>query len=200
MKKLLVPFCIAIIIFNACTPTPKQNTKSEKKENYISEKSIEELATEVLLILKNKEYPKLSTYAHPDKGIMFVPYGYIDTNEVNIIAANKFLDISGYEEYHWGSFDGSGDSINLSIEEYFEKFVYDKPYIDSAQTFTDSTISTGNIKNNLKDIFPNSRYVDYYIKGTEQYAEMDWKDLRLVFEKHNGHNYLVAIIHYEWTI
>ena len=60
--------------------------------------------------------------------------------------------------------------------------------------------NNGNSINNLKDIYQNSEVVEFYHKGSDEYAGMDWRVLRLVFDEYQGKRYLVAIISDQWTV
>ena len=61
-------------------------------------------------------------------------------------------------------------------------------------------MGVGNTYENLNIFFPDAKVAEYYIPGTEKYAHLDWKSLRLVYEIYKGKYYLVAIVHNQWTI
>ena len=54
---------------------------------------------------------------------------------------------------------------------------------------------------NQFEIYDNPIVVEYYFPGfNPEYEGMDWKSLRLVFEKYEDSWKLVGIIHNQWTI
>ena len=65
----------------------------------------------------------------------------------------------------------------------------------------DQTVGQGNTINNIIEVYPEAVVVEYHFEGFDpQYAGMDWRSLRLVFEESGGTWYLVGIVHDEWTI
>lgn len=64
----------------------------------------------------------------------------------------------------------------------------------------DSFIGNGNSINNLKEIYPQPHFTEYYFSGFDQkYNGLDWSSLRLVFKKYQNDYYLVAVIHDQWA-
>ena len=99
----------------------------------------------------------------------------------------------------WGEYDGTGARILLTFDNYFDRFIYDEDFIEYEPNY-DSIMGTGNSIENMNSVFPYARSVEYYTPGTEEYAYMDWKSLRLLYEIYRGKYYLVAVVHNEWTI
>ena len=156
----------------------------------------------VLSAMKAKDYSSLVTYFHPTTGVRFSPYGYIDTT-VNVIFTNeKFLQqFNANKQIYWGQYDGSGDSILLTVKDYFLKFVYNADYLNAEKTSLDKMIGSGNSLNNLQNIYKDCFFTESYFSGFDKkYEGMDWCSLRLVFKKHLTKFYLVGIIHDQWTI
>ncbi|NJD02611.1 MAG: hypothetical protein FIA99_08460 [Ruminiclostridium sp.] len=101
----------------------------------------------------------------------------------------------------WGSFDGSGDPINMKFSEYYKKFVYNADFLEAPQIVFNQPVQRGNSLVNLKEAYPDALSVEYHIPGIDpQYNGMDWKSLILMWEQKDGNWYLVGIIHSEWTI
>ncbi len=160
------------------------------------------VAFEVVLSLKNKEMLSLSHYVHPSKGVRFSPYGYVEVNTDLIFTAQQVEQLMmDTTEYHWGAFDGSGDPIEMTFTEYYERFVYDQDYANPEQTSNNQRIGQGNTIDNSGQIYPNATIVEYHFSGFDpQYEGMDWRSLRIVLEEDGGNWYVVGIIHDEWTI
>jgi hypothetical protein len=160
------------------------------------------LTTEVLTAVRNKDYKIFAEYIHPMLGVRFSPYAYIDTTKHVIFTHDKFLEqIKTHNKVHWGTYDGSGDSILLTIEEYFAHFVYDADFLNAQKTSLNKMIGGGNSLNNLPSVYKGCDFTESYFSGFEKkFDGMDWRCLRLVFKKHIGKFYLVGIVHDEWTI
>jgi hypothetical protein len=62
-------------------------------------------------------------------------------------------------------------------------------------------MSVGNSINNINTAYPKSDYIENYFSGfNKKYEGMDWRALRLVFQKEGDRYYLVGIVHDQWTI
>ena len=193
MKKLSLIF-LTIFIFSL---------SYSKKNVYTSEDYSELLKTtnnQVIELIKNKNVKNLSEHIHPKKGVLFSPYSYIPY-EGNVILTKKNIakTYDENEKLTWGVYDGTGEKIFLTFDEYYDKFIYNADFINSVPNY-DSIMGIGNSIENTNKYFPNTKTVEYYVYGTKKYSELDWKSLRLVYEEYKGKYYLVAIIHNQWTI
>ena len=164
-------------------------------------------AAEIVTALKNWDTRELTAYVHPEQGLRFSPYTYVRAgqeppeNQDLVFPAEHIWDFfSDYAVYHWGWFDGSGEPIEMTFEEYYGRFIYDvdfcRPDIVSFVEF----VGWGNTVNNIQDVYPDAVTIEYHFEGLEPaYAGMDWRSLRLVLEELDGTWYLVGIVHDEWT-
>ncbi len=159
-------------------------------------------ADEAIRALDSKDTKKLSELIHPDKGVRFSPYSHVDTEKDLTFSASQIEDIFyNQNKFVWGSYDGSGDPIELTFEEYFKKFIYDKNFKGASQISYNKLLGKGNTLVNIKEAYPEGNFVEYYFPGFDpQYSGMDWECLRLVLENKNGTWYLVGILHDQWTI
>jgi len=163
---------------------------------------IEERAMSVLKAIKNYDIDKLADAVHPDKGVRFSPYGYVDVENNLVFTAEEVKKLADDpKKYLWGYYDGSGEPISLSFSDYHKKFIYDVDFVNAEEIGYNKTLGHGNSLNNSFEVYKNSIIVEYYFSGFDpQYEGMDWRSLRLVFEKKNDIWYLVGIIHDQWTI
>lgn len=176
-----------------------QENQQTGEENPILPKQV---ADTVLLALKNKDMQALSSYVHPTKGLLFSPYGYIVTDTAQVFTGQQVAGLSTDSTlYHWGEFDGTGDPMEMTFADYYERFVYDQDYANAEQTSINERLGQGNTIDNILDVFPGATTVEYHFSGFDpQYEGMDWRSLRIVLEEENGQWYIVAIVHDEWTI
>ncbi len=102
----------------------------------------------------------------------------------------------------WGSYDGSGEPINLDFPAYFARFVYDRNFAQVAPGPPDVRLGKGNALDNIQLVYSPRRvmFLEYHVPGTERYNGMDWRSLRLVLEQVDERWYLIALVHDEWTI
>ncbi len=202
-----------------------QNTKSDKekleKKNLQLEKdvqslkdqipqeinkgqreAIQDMSDDVLHMLKDKDMSRLKKLVHPDKGIRFTPYSHIDANKDVKITAAQFAGLMAETKKRlWGSFDGTGDPIDMPFSEYYKKFVYDADFLEASQIVFNEPVQRGNSLVNIKETYPDAAFVEYHIPGADPGNNgMDWKSLILVWEQKDGTWYLIGIIHNQWTI
>lgn len=151
--------------------------------------------------LKQADYSSLAEIIHPDLCLRFSPYPYLREND-QVFCADQLPTLPGGEtRYLWGAYDGTGDPIQLSFDEYHQRFVYDADYLQSPVVGLNQEVSAGNALNNIPEIYPDGMIVEYHFPGFDpQYGGMDWRSLRLVFIQEGGEWFLVALVHGEWTI
>lgn len=170
--------------------------------NNSEETTIRKLSDETLYALKQKDMNSFSGYVHPDKGIRFTAYAYINTSKDIVFTKQEAKNLlSNTKKYKFGVYDGIGTDIYLTFLDYYKRFVYDQDFLNAPQVSYNSAIGGGNSINNIKSAYPDGKFVEYHFPGFEEkYDGMDWRSLRLVFEKSGSTWYLVGIVHDEWTI
>ena len=157
---------------------------------------------DVISAMKNRDFVKLSTYVHPQKGVRFSPYSYVSTQSDLVFNADKIRNGNADQtKYVWGAYDGSGFPIEKTFQQYFDSFVYYYDFANAKEISYNRSIGGGNTINNIFDAYPKSIIVEYHFPGFDpKYEGMDWQSLRLVFEESNGTWYLVGVVHDKWTI
>lgn len=162
------------------------------------------LTEDILSALKNKNYSAFANHIHPQAGIRFSPYAFIDTIRHVKFTKQKFIaEATGVEQdmIIWGEFDGTGDPIRLTLDNYLKRFVYDVDFLKPGQRSVNKFISSGNSLNNLDSVYKDCDFTESYFSGFDKkYEGHDWRALRLVFKERNKRFYLVGIVHDEWTI
>ncbi|WP_410222064.1 hypothetical protein [Pedobacter sp.] len=221
MKRYLVIFGI-FILFASCSNSSSKNeekldtislansAKEKDKQpnrsisassNNTQQDSVFKIATKILFSLKEQNYQAFSLNFHPQKGVLFSPYGFIDIKKSKRLSAKDFLEsIERNWTLTWGIYDGSGEIMQLKVIPYINKFVYSADFEKAPQKTFNNIIKQGNSKDNLKETFPEAVFVEYHFNGFDKALNgIDWQSLRLVFERFQDQYYLVAIIHDQWT-
>ena len=160
------------------------------------------LAYTVLENIRDDDFEALSGVVHPRFGVVFTPY-----TTVNLITDRRFSTAevaamgANTTTYIWGVRNGTGEPISLAPAEYFEQFVRAEDFLGSAIVGVDQIVRTGNALENIKEVFPEVRFVDFHLTGSEEdtYGINDWRSLRVGFEEYEGALKLVVIIHSTWT-
>ncbi len=161
------------------------------------------LSRQVLIAFSQHNPRYLLNFLHPEYGIRFSPYGYVDTLNDVVMDKATLLKYTGENPpaISWGSYDGSGEKIIMSFPAYINRFVYDVDFLHAPQIKLNGFIGKGNSMNNLENIYPGAEFVEYHFPGFDKkYEGMDWRSLRLVFKKMGKRYYLLGIIHDQWTI
>lgn len=160
------------------------------------------LRKEILTAIKNNDYIKFAGFIHPVDGVRFSPQGYIMIDGDQKFKKDEFINKCQQKiKIKWGAYDGSGDPIQLTIDEYFKRFVYDANFVAPKEIAINKILGKGNWHYNIKDVYNGCDFVDSYFPEIDKKMDgMDWRTLRLVFKKYNGSYCLVGVIHDEWAI
>lgn len=214
MKKLMISlFVLSLAVAckkEAGKPVPNvidsmAQAKSDNAASTVQNKAAKEAALkqandEILKALKNKDYKTFASFIHPEKGIRFSMYAFVNLKE------DKHFSKADFEKYQpsktlftWGAHDGSGDPYKATVNDYLSKWVFSKDFTTS-QYSLNKFLGGGNSLNNLKEIYPKDDFTENFIKGAEKSSEMDWKTVRFVFEEFEGKYYLIAVVNDQWTI
>jgi len=146
------------------------------------------------------DFTHLAGLVHPDRGVTFSPYAFVEPDAVTFSAA-KLKTLALGDTFVWGAYDGSGDPIDLSVADYFDKFVLNQDFSQAPLIGIDHLVQTGNTLINLSDAFPGAHFVEFNFPGSDPaYDGMDWASLRLVFEQVDGAWMLVGVVGDRWTV
>jgi hypothetical protein len=183
------------------TPTLIPSPSSTPTEAPPEPLTLEETAERVITALAEKDLVTVAEFAHPEMGVRFSPYTYVREDHL-VFTPEELTGLVGSDQVHkWGHYDGTGDPIELTFDEYFQEFVYSADFANPEEMAIDEELGWGNTINNITEFYPGSSFVEYHFSGfEEQYQGMDWESLRLVFIQEEGTWYLVGIVHDQWTI
>lgn len=164
--------------------------------------TVAEAANNILKLLKYKDMYQLSFHINQEKGLRLTPYSYVDTENDVIIRQDEIPSMLEDDSKHiFGVYDGTGEPIELTMRDYYDKFIYDKDFIEAPITGENSVIAMGNSINNIQEVYPDAFFKEYHFPGFDpQYGGLDWESLILVLEKTDSGYDLVGIVHASWTI
>lgn len=166
----------------------------------IAETKLRAISHTALTNIQAKEYDNLQELVHPSYGLRFSPYGNLTKKDIVIDKENVSDFFKDSSIKSWGNYDGTSEKIELTPDEYYQKFIIDKDFSKAKKVSFNKKLGEGNTINNINDFYRNALFIEYHFPGFEpQYMGMDWVSLRLVFAPGNGEWYLVAIVHDEWT-
>jgi uncharacterized protein YgiM (DUF1202 family) len=162
---------------------------------------------QAVLALRDQDMEQVATLVHPVKGVTFSPYTFVRglqgaPGQADLVfSRDQLRDLwTDSTVYLWGQFAGSGEPIDMTFADYYQRFVYDADFAQPDAVGFGETIGQGSTINNIPSVFPESTTIEYHFEGFDpQYEGLDWRSLRLVWEVSDGDWYLVAIVHDEWT-
>ncbi|NLN06239.1 MAG: hypothetical protein GX167_01285 [Firmicutes bacterium] len=159
-------------------------------------------ALNTMELLKNTDMAELADIVHPEKGLRFSPYFFVDLQNDKVFNAQQVARLNeDTTVYTWGIYDGIGEPIELTFNDYYDKFVYDQDFLNPHLIGNNTPIGSGNTVDNVAEAYPDGTFIEFHFTGFEPgYDGIDWRSLRLVFEQNEGKWYLVGIIHGQWTI
>jgi hypothetical protein len=165
----------------------------------ISDEALISYSRVILEAFKNDDYKTVAAFVHTTYGVVFSPYATVNLASNQVFTASQVAEFKMDNDiYVWGVYDGVGNPIELEPGEYVDRFVYNRDFLNAGTVAVDEIVKTGNSLENVTDIFPDARFVDFYVKPTSRDG-LDWASLRLGFEQYNDVWMLSFVIHSEWT-
>lgn len=167
----------------------------------ISQQTLKQQALRIQRALANKDFSRITDDIHPTRGVRFSMYAYVRPESDKVFSREQYAQYLQQSKirFTWGERDGSGEPLIIPLPTYLDTWVDGRKF-NNVNISVNKITNNGNSINNLKDIYQNSDVVEFYYKGTEEYAGMDWRVLRLVFDEYQGKRYLVAVVNDQWTV
>lgn len=213
VEAFLAPVLVAAALLAACgggappappeaapEPAPAETSRQAPAED--PPPGLLAAAREVVEALAAKDFDRLAELVDPEEGVRFSPYALVEPGDHVTLSPEELRALArgGTLERTWGDYDASAEPIELSFREYFDRFVYDAPFLEEGEVAVDERRGAGTL-DNAAQVYPDARIVEYHVPGIDpRYGGMDWRSLRLVF-RHAGDRWLlIGIIHDQWTI
>lgn len=153
-----------------------------------------ELANQTLECVKNEDFKNLEKYIHDEKGLVFAYATNIDSHSP-VFLKNQVGEFGNdYNKYVWGIGTHSDELLELTVNEYFEKYLYSEDYLNVEKISINNTIGITNAIDNVEEVFPDCIYIEFYYEGTEEYDYLDWSSLKVVMEKYDGQLKVVGLV------
>lgn len=194
--------CSASLRPSSSTPPASIQNSAVTSQASLSTTSLLRTAAHVTDALHDKDYETLASYVHPTRGVTFTPYSTVDPETDPTFSAQQIRHLAeDTTSYFWGYSDGRGEPMEMTMAEYFERFVFDADYTQAPNIGVDQIVTSGNALENVSQAYPGCRFVDFcYLSRDPVNEGMDWCSLKLVFTGEGTVWYLVGIVHGEWTI
>ncbi len=193
-------------VINTSIDSTRNATAAEKNidsmgGNQIDTALIMQLSIKILKAAKTKDYKKLVTFIDTATGIRFSPHAFIDTvHDRKFSAAEMLIVAQQKKRINWYSSLESSEPELLTIDEYFEKYIYDVDFLNAEKKSVNKFHSQSTEINNITAVYPDGVITEFFFSGFDKkYGGMDYRGLRLVFKKRQRKFYLVGVVHDKWT-
>jgi hypothetical protein len=160
---------------------------------------ITEMAHNILDLIHQGSIHELASYVHQKRGLLFSPYSIID-DKSPVFSSESLKHFDKNEVMFWGIEDGTGNDIALSFDEYYTRFLYFRDLTNSDEVNYNQLINRGNSIHNAQEKFPDAIPIEFHAHGTEEFMEMNWFSIILLFEKHSEAWFLVAVVNNRHTV
>ena len=180
------------------TQTSPEGTALDSSDNFL----LLNAACTVVQALRQQDYSTVASFVHPAKGVTFTPYSTVNPDTDQVFSREEIMNLTqDTTVYTWGSVDGRGSPIELTMADYFERYVFNADYTQVPEIGVDHILMHGNALENLSEAYPQGRFVDFCFPQLDEANEgLDWCSLKLVFEPQDTNWFLVGMVHGEWTI
>jgi len=175
--------------------------ENETKTGDLKNAEFIKLAYTVLGYIKDNDFTALASVTHPEFGVVFSPYATINLSTDKRLSAQQIATLdSDTGQYVWGVYDSTGEPINLTPAEYIEEFIPAATHMAAAVIGINQIVKSGNALENMTDVFPNVKFIDFHVPGGDNTDDINWSSLRLGFEEYDGTFMLIVIAYSTWTI
>lgn len=162
--------------------------------------SSDEAAVYFLKLIKEQNYEELS-HNISNSGLRLATSPYLSETNLILTPSQVAKINSNSNQFNFGQSDGSGEPIMLTLQEFFERYVYSHDYLAIDQSsLPNQQIYHSSTLNNIEQIYPNSTIQTHTYPGSSQFDNMDWQKLNLVIEAEPSGFKLKALVNEEWTI
>jgi hypothetical protein len=145
MKKILLT--VLILGVASCKKNPEKfindndTSGSVKKEKTAFEQNgnagqkeavLKRMNEEIVQLLKEKNYRKFTDFIHPEKGVRFSMYAFVNPDEDKVFSRTEFIKYLPTKIiFTWGAMDGSGDLYKATLNNYLSQWVYSKDFANA---------------------------------------------------------------------
>ena len=151
--------------------------------------------------LESKNFELLQEYT--SKEVLLSPYAFIDSGSVQRLSVDEMIELKNNGDKHfWGIQDGTGDSLNMTLDQYLDRYVTDFEIGDTSivkYNKVSEPSQRGNEMHNVSEFFTDLNLVEIHKEATDDMG-MNWRTLILVIKSTENGFKLQGVIHNEWTI
>jgi hypothetical protein len=192
----LVGIIIGIIVAIAiCFFQSSETNEKQQNETAVS------AAYRIADGLYRGDFELLASYAD-ENGVRFSPHAYIDVENDIILSPSEIANGAKDETVRfWGVSDGAGEDIEETFQAYLKDVVSfnDRNYQEAPILGVNAIVSAGNTLQNIDEVYPNAKYVEFYFPGSEEFGGLDWSSLKVILVESEGQWKWIGIVNAKWA-
>jgi hypothetical protein len=136
---------------------------------------------------------KLSDFVHPQKGVRFSSYAWVDRKDKWLSKPQVRNLLKNDHRSVWLEADEAGTAMRMTAREYFTRYIYEKDYLKASRVSYNTQHKRSNTIPNVLDFYPRAIVVEYYEPNPDP-NKRGWDTLWLVFEQSGNEWYLVGVV------
>lgn len=199
----IILIIVTIVLLSAVVfPSLFQKTEvPENVDNIKADETVLEASIRIMRLIKERDFDALSKTVHSEKGVTFSPNYFIEP-ESSISLTPEKLKGAALDKtvYNWGLSAGRGDAIKLTIEDYFDEYVFPHDFTKPEVVSINRARSPYSSAEIIEEVYPGSDFTEFYFSGFDpQYEGLDWSATQLVLQKEAGEWKLIGVVAGYWT-
>jgi hypothetical protein len=152
-----------------------RDTDQQPSAAGVSNAELTELAYTVLGYISDGNYPALSKAAHPEFGVVFSPYATVALSTNKCFQKDQIAAFgSDSTVYVWGVQEGTGEPIEMTAGDYITNYILAKDFRGASVIGINRIVKSGNALENITEVFPDVKFVDFHIPGGEKDSTEDF--------------------------
>ncbi len=157
----------------------------------------------IIALLSNGNVESLAQYVHPEQGLRFSMSSGVNPKKDIVFSKEELIHFfRSHRLYNWGYDEENGMPIHLNTSDYYQNYVYDAPYADTREISYHDDANVGFPTSNCFEVYPHSIVAEYRVSeaGAKENNDVNWRSIRLVFQKYQKAWLLTGIIHEQWML
>jgi hypothetical protein len=152
---------------------------------------------QVVRLIQGGNYQDLINKYFSNVGeIRFVPHSFLSNTDLKLAKQEILEKWVKTDIFHWGTFEGSGFPIDLSIKEYFENFITLNPNTPNRIAINKRIIELDGSDNVYRE-YANETVVDI----VENYdSPNEWQGVKVVFHYNEGAWRIICLVFSRYEI
>ena len=168
---LLTPGAMSTAAVNGTVPLVP-STESGEGQDLSANGPLLEAGDAVLQALEAGDIDALAALVDPERGVTFTPYSTVDPHSDLTFLPDQLAQAGASgSTYIWGTTQGKGDAISLTLTQYLKTYVFNTDYTRAPVIGVDHVIASGNSLENVADAYPEARFLEYYFPGQDPRSE-----------------------------